>query len=95
MANNKKRATSTWLSRAFLSWGEASAHQLFDLGPFALWFVPGIVVPAMNALFTETGATPEQVVHGALQFLHSIRQIGRRRRACWVCHAGKVVPAEW
>jgi hypothetical protein len=43
-------------------------------------------VPAMNALLTETGSAPNQVIDGALNFLDAVRQIGGGRGARGICH---------
>src|SRR5207237_4871610 len=59
-------------------------HQLLDLRRFAFGFVSGIRVPAMNALLTESGASPSQVVHGALQLLHTVGEVRRSGRG--ICH---------
>ena len=74
LAHGQKKGATGSPSRVWCC--EGSAHQLFDLGAFALWFVPGVVVAAVDALLTESGALPDQVVHGALQFLDAVGQVG-------------------
>src|SRR5687767_9719875 len=59
-------------------------HQLLDFGGLALGLVPRIRVPAMNALLTESGASPDQIVHGALQLLDAVGQVARR--VLGICH---------
>lgn len=68
-----------------------SANQFLDLCSLALRFMPGVGVPAVNALLTKPGAAPDQVVHGALEFLDAIGEVGRRGRR--ISHGRKVVPA--
>jgi hypothetical protein len=57
------------------------AHQFFDFRCFAFRFVPGVIMPAVKALLPEASATPNQVVHSALQLLDAIREVDSRRRA--------------
>jgi hypothetical protein len=79
--SKRKRATSI-ARRAFCFFDtEMSAHQLFDFRRFAFRFVPGVIMPAVKALLPEAGATPNQVVHSALQLLDAIREVRCRRRA--------------
>ena len=47
-------------------------------------------MPAVKALLPEASATPNQVVHRALQLLDAIREVRCRRRAGGVCHARKL-----
>src|SRR6185436_8569855 len=44
-------------------------------------------VAAMNALLAEPCAAPDQVVHGPLQLLDAVRDVGIRGRG--ICHEGE------
>src|SRR5215204_3810137 len=57
----------------------ALPHQPFDLGRLASLGVRRVRMAAVDALFAETGALPDQVVDGALQLGDAILEIADGR----------------
>lgn len=51
------------------------ADEFFDVGGFAGWFVAGIGVTAVDALFSEAGATPDEIVDGALEVFDAVFEV--------------------
>src|SRR4051812_16820304 len=56
-----------------------TAHELLDLRRLAAVLVLRVGMPAVDALFAEAGALPDEIVDRALELLHAILERRRRR----------------